>query len=1049
MTGSYTATEDNYWDEPGESHGTTTWAVNVALGETNVYYHWREAYDFIATSATEPTEEQHTLSESTLNADFGLPYSAGDLNGECDGLLARWNLLDDIEYPWRSDGDVNQGPLVTYNERGATAPKILAPGDQDTSLRPWPSQPEEAILGAPLPVHGPGGQTYVNEPYFNFYHINWTFVDTGRGFPEPVVESHGASSPYPNATQWTDKAHARVLPAGPFCAYGSEQGTPGMFWLKDPYLTDTTGEYEQGGLGAGCLIKCKWAETLNAPAPPGNDFVFKDWTFNFRDFFESYSWNVAAWMRDNYDTSCPSLAGCTPERYTPLVIPPDNPAAGYYIDPSRGSYWISGMNCTPKNYVYDCCRPAVYVQPGSDGLDCSNGLIITMPPATCDGKYGSLWMGRVDQSTANGNACDNYVANRNNGVANPPSCDPQIELDLLWHERDHAYEAFVQSLPLSWGGTPAPLARLAVHAKRDGKITFDAPDLTAAAQPYRFWVNDDHSWVDEIGSGLDDFPGDYPGSPMQDSQIVRVGGLRDLIDYFPVALDIKGLLAAFPPSASVTYRLTHADNCLNFIYTALTCDNAGSYRSDLNTAQALAFLIKNSISGDGVDLNPTWLNRLKDTGQNVILVEASHPTTQPLVLSVFNNGKTIAQARLYLSIQTVENMYRSLNLRDGPDAPSGLAGDLSQRDSDPDRATCVIGAPPNLPDELSDGRWFVFVVGSNVGGKEMRAWQSQVFRRLYWSGSNSKFIGVSWFGDPHSGDMFYDYHAAVRNAFTTATPLAQWISALSGAKTIAGHSLGCGLIAFAISDHGLSVKHACFLDAALAAECFDGDLAEDLYDMAHPAWMTVDDPPQIYYPRRYWASDWYKLFLGTPDARKALTWKNRFGNELLSVLDNFYSTTEDVLAPWPGLPNSAMLESFRDSGFAGAYAWIVQEKAKGNAISIPWVLAAGSYYGGWGFNIKDPLLATDPVYWEWVGEDTSDPHRAIQSPDQIGTVSSDVLSRHPVFEPGWGVVGGANRDPNTDPANFTGPSWIWTVKRSCSDVQIKGVTIAAAGRADF
>src|SRR5204863_8750828 len=96
----------------------------------------------------------------SATATFSDPYTVGDVNADCDGLLAQWDLQDDVQYPWRNDGGVTRGPLVTYNERGETAPKILYFDDQgqpehDTSLPPWPSQPDGAILGAPLPVHGP------------------------------------------------------------------------------------------------------------------------------------------------------------------------------------------------------------------------------------------------------------------------------------------------------------------------------------------------------------------------------------------------------------------------------------------------------------------------------------------------------------------------------------------------------------------------------------------------------------------------------------------------------------------------------------------------------------------------------------------------------------------------------------------------------------------------------------------------------------------------------------------------------------------------------
>jgi|SRR5882724_2822521 len=76
----------------------------------------------------------------------------------------------------------------------------------------------------------------------------------------------------------------------------------------------------------------------------------------------------------------------------------------------------------------------------------------------------------------------------------------------------------------------------------------------------------------------------------------------------------------------------------------------------------------------------------------------------------------------------------------------------------------------------------------------------------------------------NGSDSIYDYHMSVRNAFATSSALASQVNGLpgSGSKTITGHSLACGLIGAAISDQGMNVAHACFVDAALPREVFDG-----------------------------------------------------------------------------------------------------------------------------------------------------------------------------------------------------------------------------------
>lgn len=427
----------------------------LTLSSTSLTYHSSYVLHGMEDDQHPVDERSSTLLQATLTE----PYTSADVNADADTLLSQWDLQDDVQYPWRTDSNLTRGPLVSYNERGPTTPQVGTSEFADTSRPPWPSQSEGAILGAPLPVHGPKGELYSYEPYFNFYHINWRFEESDRGHPQGFVESYGAPSPYPNATQWIDDDQARVFPAGPFWAFGSEfeEKDHLMFRLKSQYITDTEGEWEQGGYGG--FVKCKWAEKLDSASPPGKDIVFKDWKFDFRDFIESYRWNATAWARNRLPTGCCGLLESTPVRYTPFIVEPGQPGAGYYIGP--GSWWLSEMNSTSQHYSFDCCRPAVFVQPNSPGPDCTNGIFIPMPAGLCDARYGSLWMGRVDQSTADSHACDNYVANRNAGLVNSPACDPQIDLELVWHpgpKGGGAYELFVAPLGFSLGGSgPQPL----------------------------------------------------------------------------------------------------------------------------------------------------------------------------------------------------------------------------------------------------------------------------------------------------------------------------------------------------------------------------------------------------------------------------------------------------------------------------------------------------------------------------------------------------------------------------------------------------------------
>jgi len=159
------------------------------------------------------------------------------------------------------------------------------------------------------------------------------------------------------------------------------------------------------------------------------------------------------------------------------------------------------------------------------------------------------------------------------------------------------------------------------------------------------------------------------------------------------------------------------------------------------------------------------------------------------------------------------------------------------------------------------------------------------------------------------------------------------------------------------------------------------------------------------------------------DARQTLTWKNRFTNAI-PVVHSFYSSTEDVLGAFAGTPTEAVINSALDGN--GSYAWVIQEKAKGNIVGIAGVTIQGSDYGGWGFNPCDGYLPSYPVWYKLTGGGL----REMKTPADIGTVTQALLdgSRcNPLFKNGWGTFNGNNPSAiyvNVDAAQFTGPSWI-------------------------
>src|SRR5205085_9397528 len=139
-------------------------------------------------------------------------------------------------------------------------------------------------------------------------------------------------------------------------------------------------------------------------------------------------------------------------------------------------------------------------------------------------------------------------------------------------------------------------------------------------------------------------------------------------------------------------------------------------------------------------LDPEWVKKISSNGYGILLVEGRKRDTHPLVLEIYNmTGQRVTQLSLPLSLSPVEQMYRHKNLMGADNAFGGR----------PDYATgsdTTHTEPENLPDNLCNAKTFLFVHGYNVNPEAARGWNSEIFKRLYQSGSKARFVGVTWNG---------------------------------------------------------------------------------------------------------------------------------------------------------------------------------------------------------------------------------------------------------------------------------------------------------------
>ena len=410
---------------------------------------------------------------------------------------------------------------------------------------------------------------------------------------------------------------------------------------------------------------------------------------------------------------------------------------------------------------------------------------------------------------------------------------------------------------------------------------------------------------------------------------------------------------------------------MHVIFTELPAIDPGRYLTELSAATAVVASTVQTLNTNGIQLTTAFLEGIKEDGKGVILLEAKESTRLPLQLRILDatNGVVLIKD-MPLQISGVEDMFRHKNFRN----EIGGTETVAERP----------GIPDNYPDELCNDKYFLFALGFIVGEQEARGGQSEVFKRLFWSGSKAKFVGITWYSNEPGGGGSLPanlcYHLNVQNAFLTASNVASYINSLSGEIIVAGHSLGNMVLSSAIQDYGANVDYYYMIDAAVASEAYDGSM-EDLATMVHPGWDS--------YSNRLWATEWHGLF-EAGDHRRGLTWRDRFGGAV-SVVYNFYSLGKEVLAVKDEYPSLLSWAELLDWSLIRNYAWWKQELLKGRMDMLP---IGGSTYGGWGFN--DEYRTTG----SGVYDPSNDVFISASTPEESEDIPDYLLPNHPFFDPG-------------------------------------------------
>ena len=476
--------------------------------------------------------------------------------------------------------------------------------------------------------------------------------------------------------------------------------------------------------------------------------------------------------------------------------------------------------------------------------------------------------------------------------------------------------------------TVALLVAVVLAGLFPGGDAYAETDLDAymRGKMFRMWVNDD---ADKSDAESD--PVDIPKQSNADCKDGVVNGRRDLVDFFPMWLNLSSF-APWLSSGRVVVRLSHPDSALNIVWTKLGNREAGRFHRE-DVAECGPELNQNAyeatvtpITADGIEVPQSIIDMiLADPSKGIVMMEGTKPSDMPFKLAMCwrNTTQELFTFKLPMTVSHVEDMYRWGNIRAAAGGTVGAARGSR------------LSEPSGLPDAETNGKHLVFVHGYSVSEEKARGWAAEMFKRMWQSGANCAFTSVTWYGDD-SRKWWYlnntpNYYVNVEHAFESAPALAGMVAQLPGEKVVAAHSLGNMLVSSAIVDEQMLVSAYFMLNAAVPLEAYDADEVTDesSYNMANPDWHA--------YTNRLWASRWHEAWerLDPNDGRCGMTWRGRFGN--IANAYNYYSTGDEVLTNGNGTVQFLL---------SGDFAWYNQESRKGQ-----WpMLLPGNNEAGWSFN---------------------------------------------------------------------------------------------------
>lgn len=584
----------------------------------------------------------------------------------------------------------------------------------------------------------------------------------------------------------------------------------------------------------------------------------------------------------------------------------------------------------------------------------------------------------------------------------------------------HVHECTTQSDGSSGGGNVAGGLTATLYVLDDPKLIPDYDrdgmisngDKTKAEQRkvLHFWINDDEDDDSTEGKYAESPSVDIPGARTgwlefdgrdPDWNDSKVNGYRDLIDFTPVFMDVSAI-QILPEKIrnSLSFKLRHDSEAVNVVWTAMSKSSVSSFPKgtvnncgrNLNEASYKAET--EEVESDGIDVPDALAAQMRtaSTDKGVAFIEGCLPVNAPLKLDIYyGEDKKVVTGELPLHLSSVEEMYWFYSIRGAENNPSIPIPNSN--------------SPGNLMENPADIDIF-FTHGFNVDADAARGWGSEVFKRLWQSGSNARFRMVTWAGDYRFGEDMnpfefmngFFYHRDVQYALNSADVYKRLVSSVqanSSKRVLMAQSLGNMVTCEAIR-LGLGAGKYYMFNAAVASEAIVGTLqnANDTIrqKFVPPDWRS--------YNSLSWAANWYRWFPN--DDRAHLGWPGYFTSHLsgISEVCNYYSSGDPVLVSNTDVPSALTktlyvqwpvtfswswpfirFQSFEFQATFERFAWQKQEVLKG----VNPYLATRE--GGWGFHTWPVDLPNGETEW-----------RTFTAQDASEMVSNGSIITNAVFE---------------------------------------------------